>query len=1148
METAGKDPLTGAYSRAGLQERIEEELAQARRTDAALTILLLDVDYFKSINDAFGHAVGDEALKGLVHRIRLLTRKNDLLFRYGGDEFVLVMPGTNHLQVPHLCRRLLQSLRDEPFHEIEPPLSLSISGGTATYPRDGDTVDGLFEVADRRHYAAKRQGRGRILTHDVFPQGRSRGLHPPDRLIGQDEALQQAEEFFATLQQESRGILHVHAEAGMGAGAALEHISRLARLHGHLVMRISASPGLQRRAYGALWEAGVIGVASQPLEWEHPAALQHWQNLPEEKRAAGWVLIVDPWEHLDPFSQELLEKLYTTRSVRSLGLVYVAKRVPAWRHAFPWKTQPRHDITLQALTLPQTQAWVRQTLSWEPPEAFTAWFHQATEGRAGRFLPALEFLVQAGMLTPLENGLWQLSPEYALCPLREHLRQPAPRVALPPFNDYFIGHQKTLAYLKQRLPQRRLVSLIAPGGTGKTRLALQVAAEMGADFPDGTYFVPLEGIPSPMHLPERIAGVLNLPLEGRLRLDEALCEALAEKNMLLVLDNFEHLQGGETFVQALVRNTDSLHILVTSRVPLNIPEEERFFVKGLEMPPLHYTPEAFDTSPAVQCFIQNIRQQVTEFTLTEATRPLVERICRISGGMPLALQMAAAWSTLMPLEELSQRMERNLGLLVTRAHSSKPRRHHSIRATFATIWNLLMEDEQRTLARLEVFPGSFSVEAAREIASISIFFLDGLVQRALLWQLSNRRYQCHPLLNQFLKERATEEERRITRERFIRHYTRFAVRMAGQWKRAPRQEERDAIRTELDNLRQAWTWALEAQDFHSLDALMPLLHHHYEHNGWYQEAYQTFRNLSAFVRGTLHEGGSQEQNILLGHAQTIAGRYAYHLGLYDAARDLMLAGQELLQQYGQPEDRYLAAEFLSVLYRSVGELEQADRWLQESIRLARLLGRNDLLADTYAGQAILAYEAQDMDAAEACFRKALELYRETGILVRVIAMLNNLGNVLYERGEYEAAHRYLTECLPLAEKAEGQTLLASVLDSLGKVLIALGRRRQAWECLQRGLYICQKARAAPLSLELLGNVGRLLAASGDLETARRLWHSIAAHPQATHSTRQSSLRSLREHGLPPPAEDIPAPETPETLLHLAANALRLSAQGRVAEL
>ncbi len=1125
MDDFGLDALTGAYTRGSLSSRLEEEFAIAERMGTSVSILMIDLDYFKSINDAFGHATGDQVLQAVVGRIRSVSRKADLLFRYGGDEFILVLPNTSAPQAAILARRLAKSVSDTPISEAPQPITISISGGTATYPADGKTVETLFAIADKRHYIAKRQGRARIITGDVRPPSQSRSITPPERLIGRDEALETTQNFLEILAKRRRSILQVLADECLGQNDFLKQVRRLARFQGYLALHMRASPALQMRAYGALREAQIAGLSAPPLEWESPANLDIWKNLPTEKHAAGWVLLVEDWEYLDPQSRGLMEVLLSGREMPlPVGLVYTTKRLPVWRQAFPWNARPRHETSLSPLSLGQTRAWLRQALSWEPPAAFVTQFHQATEGKPGLFIPALQFLQSNEVLMALDDNRWALQEDYSLHLEQAPLPPPSPRVVLPPIENIFIGHHQLIADLKKRLVESRLINIIAPGGTGKTRLAMQLLAETGARFADGAFFVALDGVDAAQHIPEEIARAINQPLDSHLELKDAVCEALSHKNTLLVLDNFEHLTGGEEYIRQLIQATEAVHILVTSRIPLNLPEEKRVFLQGLGIPPLHYTPQSFDATPAVQFFVAHLRKQSPDFQLTEENRSLIARVCKFSGGMPLALQMAAAWHSLMPLDELVERAERNLGMMVLQNHAPhKPPRQQTIRATFKTLWDILTEEEQNTLTRLAVFPSVFSADAARKIASISIFLLDGLVQRALLWRLPNRRYQSHPLWQQFLYEQVSPATLQNLKGAFIRYYAAFSKRLADRWQHVPRQTSQDAIALELDNLRQAWRWALESHDFVHVDEMLFLLHHYYEHNGWFQEAHTTFTNLLAFLDSALHEESSSVHHRLYGHALLMIGMYTYHLGLYDESLRSLQRSKTILDIHGTLEDAWRLQEALGMLYHTRGEYELGFASIRKGKQLAEKLGNRSFLADSLSNLAILHYSTGEMDQAEAYFRQALEMYGQENDGVRITAMLNNLGNVAYERGNYEQARIYLTSCLEMAEKSEGQTLLAAILDSLGKVLVAMGDYKQAWAYLHRGLYICKRTNAAPLAMELLINTGYLLAFLHDLETAALLWRFVAKHPNTPASQHKRSKAALEAYGIPPQRDEDALP-------------------------
>ena len=208
------DPLTGIYSRLTLQKRFQEEVNRSRRYGEPLAVLMLDLDHFKSINDAFGHTRGDAVLLEFVARLKALIREADILFRYGGDEFVALLPKTTRQKASALAERLLAEICSATFGG-NPPLNLSLSIGVSSYPEDGDTPQVLFEKADQRTYLAKRKGRGRVISLDE-PVDEILAFDSLNRMIERDQPMAVAVRLLEQMPVEKRGVLQISGPAGSG--------------------------------------------------------------------------------------------------------------------------------------------------------------------------------------------------------------------------------------------------------------------------------------------------------------------------------------------------------------------------------------------------------------------------------------------------------------------------------------------------------------------------------------------------------------------------------------------------------------------------------------------------------------------------------------------------------------------------------------------------------------------------------------------------------------------------------------------------------------------------------------------------------------------------------------------------------------------
>ncbi len=362
----------------------------------------------------------------------------------------------------------------------------------------------------------------------------------------------------------------------------------------------------------------------------------------------------------------------------------------------------------------------------------------------------------------LYQQLSQSAPAHSAAPaqLPAAAVQPAP---LPLQPTAFVGRAQELAEIAQWLGNARLLTLVGPGGAGKTRLALE-AARAAAEhtqpplFPDGVGFVPLAGLTAAEQLVPAIAQALGFSFYSSETPRAQLLDYLRPRQLLLVLDNFEHLleAANTSLVADLLASAPRLTLLVTSRVRLNLQGEQILRVSGLAWPETAAAGEAAEASSAVQLFRQSAQRAAPEFTLTAADRPAIIRICQLVQGLPLGLVLAAAWLAVLTPDEIAREIEQNLDFLEAEL-SDLPERQRSLRGVFDASWRLLTAPERDALSQLAVFQGGFSREAAQRVAGAAPKTLLALVNKSWLQPEAGGRCRVHTLLRQYLLEHQAVE-------------------------------------------------------------------------------------------------------------------------------------------------------------------------------------------------------------------------------------------------------------------------------------------------------------------------------------------------------------------------------------------------------
>ena len=667
---------------------------------------------------------------------------------------------------------------------------------------------------------------------------------------------------------------------------------------------------------------------------------------------------------------------------------------------------------------------------------------------------------------------------------------------LPSRNTSFVGRQLELSEVAELLghDECRLLSVVGVGGVGKTRLALQAVRERLEEggFADGVVFVPLEALTDAASVPAVVAGALGLDLSGQEDARSVVLRFLAEKRLLLVLDNFEQLLEGTPFVRELIDRCLRLKLLVTSRERLNLEAEWVFEVEGLAYPEEARSVERAAYFDAVQLFVQRAKRAQPRFSLTAETLPPVARICRLVDGMPLAIELAASWLRALSADEVAKEMEAGTDQLEAPARDV-PERHQSVRAVFDHSWSLLLEGEREVLRGLSVFRGGFRREAAAVVAGATLPVLARLVDTSLLHLSVEGRYDRHPLLTQCTREKLAEhpEERQGAEQRHGSYYLRLVRELEPDLGTLARKEAFRVFLGELANIRAAWDWAALNLRVEEIEETTPAMFEFFKlrlTRGL--EYFGTTLEFFGSIAERLDENDPSHAGALgaLLIYQVVNPRSMHRNPDFLRVRSLATRGIELLGS--RSESRALSRGFHAVgaSFFQTGETTRGKEWFERALAMARKHGSSQDIADSFymVGFSRAAETGRSFAPHRRFVEEGLEEMRALKHLPGVSQFLIFSGYQLRDGQRFEEAKVLFLEANGLAEELGHHEFFIVSSHALADVSIELGAFDQASDYAQEASRRVEEAGMIFFVPSILAVLGRVATAQGDFEGAREL--------------------------------------------------------------
>lgn len=672
---------------------------------------------------------------------------------------------------------------------------------------------------------------------------------------------------------------------------------------------------------------------------------------------------------------------------------------------------------------------------------------------------------------------------------------------LPSQATPFIGRERELAEVRRLLlddPNCRLITLLGPGGIGKTRLALMAACGGIGAFTHGVFFVPLASIASSEAIVFAVASALSIKFFGPTEPEDQLLAYLHDKESLLVLDNFEHLLGDVAFVCRVLAEAPHVKLLVTSQERLNLSTETTLVLKGMGYP----EGETSETIPhphhdALKLLMQRAKLARGDRVIEEADLIHAARICQLVDGMPLAIVLAAGWLEMLSFKEVAEELAQNLDLLESEARDL-PERQRSIRAAFDYSWKRLSVEEQQMFLKLSVFRGGFTRQAAQSVAGAGLHTLRRLVEKSLLFVSREWRYGIHGLLRQYGEARLTAAENlQSFAARYASYYLDLLVQHADDLVGPKQQETMQELLNDFDNIQAAWRYGAQHELSNLLEKALRPLFELYVLAGRYREGQQAF-----YDAANLLTRASTEHSELLARLKARKAAFLAFQGHFLAAKPLL---EKSLSQLELLQDKAFIFETLGhYVLLWLGEIEAAQAQLHNALSLYRQIG--DMVGMgrvLYFTAAVLSHTG-DYLKTEKTLKESYSLLKQQGDPRWLARCTAGLGVAALEQRHYLEARVFLEEAIESFRTLRQQHDLALAQSNLGETLLNLGDLPLALEQLQQARALLEEVGDPALTAEVHFRLGHTQLLLGDRATAEAhfrqdLQISVASHLDSSRS-------------------------------------------------
>lgn len=666
---------------------------------------------------------------------------------------------------------------------------------------------------------------------------------------------------------------------------------------------------------------------------------------------------------------------------------------------------------------------------------------------------------------------------------------------LPEQLTEFVGRQSELADAIRLINETRLLTILAPGGTGKTRLAIQTAAEVSGEYADGVFFISLAEISSSDDIIQTIAETLGVAFSTDTDIKAQLLTYLAPRRQLLVLDNLEQLEGAAAIITEILKAAPSIKVVATSRIRLNLSGETVLSISGLDIT-WDSPEEAMQTSGA-QLFMGAAKRSNPGFVLESDDLNALAQILSLVGGMPLGILLAAAWVDMLSIAEIAAEISKSLDFLETQM-GDIPDRQRSIRAVFDTSWSLLQPEEQKIFTALSVFRGGFTREAAEAVAGASLRGLANLANKSLIIaNPTTRRYQVHELLRQYAAAELQQDAER--HQAILDAHSGFYAELMGKSAYMMSHGQQALMITMIDrdieNIRSAWRHLIASGNTTDARKFILGLFIIYEYRGWYPTSAAQFEEALKLLP---EDSSDEETTILRALISAVMGWSLTMLSQPETGVKAASEATELLARSEALLDYWIAVQCLALGLAYLGSVTEMATRLDEAIVSHSSLDEQFWAASLKDWRAFAAVLAGDLDAATRFTSEAIAVVRGSDEYWVTIWNLWVRAMVATQENRPEEAIQLYTEEITLCRKVSFVRGMMVSMDGLGEANLAAGKLEAAETAFLEAMTTADQMGMVRDVLSMMTKVAKVKAKRGFPSEAIELLATVLSEPASVY--------------------------------------------------